>query len=123
MKTFKRILGRNILINCLVNTADVSDTEDIFFSDKVNLHRNTINTNTCKVKFMHVNLPMELIAKYQSSILSAGYIFVNGIPLFSTYSRDIKFISSQQQDIQTDLTMQAMNSIKAYYANRGFNIV
>ena len=66
---------------------------------------------------------MELIAKYQSVILSADYMFVNGIPFFNTYIRDIKFITSRQQDPNTGLTMQAMKSIKAYYTQRGFKIV
>ena len=37
---------------------------------------------------------MEIIAKYQSVILSPDYMFVNGVPLFNTYSRDIRFITS-----------------------------
>ena len=72
---------------------------------------------------MHVNLPMELIAKYKLVILSPDYMFVNGVPFFNNYSRDIKFITSQQQDPKTGLTMQAMKYIKAYYVNRGSKIV
>ena len=62
---------------------------------------------------MHVNLPMKLIAQYQSVILSADYMFVNGIQLFNTYIRDIMFITLQQQDPKKNLTVQAMKSIKA----------
>ena len=54
---------------------------------------------------MHVNLPIKLITKYQSVILSTDYMFVNGVPFFNTYSRDIRFITSRQQDPKTDLTM------------------
>ena len=67
---------------------------------------------------MHINLHMELIEKYQSVILSADYIFVNGVSFFNAYIPDIRFITSRQQYLKTDLTMQAMNSIKAYYTNR-----
>ena len=66
---------------------------------------------------------MELIAKYQSVISSADYMFVNSVPLFNNYSRDIGFITSQQQYLNTDLTIQAMESIQAYYKKRGFKIV
>ena len=67
---------------------------------------------------MHINLHMELIEKYQSVILSVDYIFVNGVSFFNAYIPDIRFITSRQQYLKTDLTMQAMNSIKAYYTNR-----
>ena len=50
-------------------------------------------------------------------------MFVNGVPFFNTFSRDIRFITSRQQDPKTDLTMQTMKSIKAYYAKRGLKIV
>ena len=57
---------------------------------------------------MHVNLPMEIIAKYQLVILSDDFMLVNGVPFFNTYSRGIRFITSRQQDPKTDLNMQAM---------------
>ena len=72
---------------------------------------------------MHVNLPMELIGKYQFVILSADYMFVNGVPFLNAYSRAIKFIASWQQYPKIDMTMYAMKSIKAYYAKRGLKIV
>ena len=72
---------------------------------------------------MHVNLPMKIIAKYQSVILSADYMFVNGFLFLNTYSHEIKFITSRQQDLKTDLNIQAMKSIKDYYGKRGFKIV
>ena len=72
---------------------------------------------------MHVNLPMELIGKYQSVLLSNDYMSVNGVPLLNTYRCDIRLITSQQQESKIDLTMQATKSIKAYYAKRVFKIV
>ena len=39
---------------------------------------------------------MEVIDKYQLVILSADYIFINGVPLFNTYSHDIDFITSRR---------------------------
>ena len=50
-------------------------------------------------------------------------MFVNGVLLFNNYSCDIKFITSQQQDPKTDVKMQAMKSIKDYYAKRVLKIV
>ena len=35
-------------------------------------------------------------------------MFVNGVPVFNTYRRDIKFITSRKKDPNRDLTMQAM---------------
>ena len=102
---------------------DVSAAEDIFGPDEGSPHEKTVRTKPQEVKSMHGNLPMELIAKYQSVILSADYMFVNGVPFFNTYNRDIKFVTSRQQDPKTDLTMQAMKSIKAKYAKRGYKIV
>ena len=40
-------------------------------------------------------------------------MFVNGVPFFNTYSREIMFIAQRQQNLKTDLIMQAMKSIKA----------
>ena len=66
---------------------------------------------------------MEPSAIYQSVILSADYMFVKDVQFFITYSHGIRFIASQQQDQKTGMTIQVMNSIKAYYAMWGFNIV
>ena len=50
-------------------------------------------------------------------------MFVNDVLFFNTYSHDINFVASRQQDKNNDINMQAMNSIKAYYTNMGFKIV
>ena len=66
--TFKRIMGRNLPTNCLFNIADVSSTEDIFGTDEGSLRGKTVITKPQEVNYIHVNLPMELIAKYNSVI-------------------------------------------------------
>ena len=71
---------------------------------------------------MHANLPMEPVSKYLSVILSAEYMFVNGVPFFNTYSRNIRFFTSRQQVPNIDLRIQSMKSIKDYYLKRGFKI-
>ena len=118
VKTLKWIIGRNLLTNCPFNIADVSSVKEISGTEEGRLRRKTVRTEPQEVKSTHVNLPMELIVKYQSVILSADYIFVNGVSFFNAYIPDIRFITSRQQYLKTDLTMQAMNSIKAYYTNR-----
>ena len=123
VKMLKRIIGRNLLTNCLVNIADVSAAEDIFGLDEGSLCRKTVRTKPQELNSMHVNLHMEHIAKYQSVILSADYVFVNGVPFLNTYSRDIKLINSRQQDPKTDMTMKDTKPIRAYYAKRGFKKV
>ena len=50
-------------------------------------------------------------------------MFVKDVLFFNTHSCDIKFITSKQQDPKTDMTMQAMKSIKDYYAKRVLKIV
>ena len=82
-----------MLTNCPVNIAEVSATYYILGPDEGSLSRKTVRTKPQEVKSMHANLPMELIAKYQSVILSADYVFVNDAPFFNTYNRDIKFIT------------------------------
>ena len=82
-----------------------------------------VRTKTQEVKSIHVKLTMEIIAKHQSIILSADYMFVNSVPFFNTYSCDIRFITSRQNDSKTDITTQAIKSINAYYEKRGFKIV
>ena len=109
VKTLKRIIGGNLLSNCQINIADVSAIEETFVPDEGSLRGKTVRNNSQEFKSIHINLPMEPIAKYQSVLLAADYIFVNGVSFFSTYSRNIKFITSQQQDPKIDLTIQAMN--------------
>ena len=108
VKTLNRIIGRNILTNCPVNIAYVSDTEEIFGKYEGILHGKKVITKPQEVKSIHVNLPMELITKYQSVILSADYMFVNSVPFLNIYSRDIRFITSWQQDSKIDITMQTI---------------
>ena len=66
---------------------------------------------------------MELMEKYQLFILSTNFMFVNNVPFFKTYSRDIRFIASRNKGLKKNMTLHAMKSIKAYYAKRGFRIV
>ena len=106
-----------------MSITDFSAAEDISVPDEVSLHVKTVRTKPREVKPMHANLTMEIIAKYQSVILSANYMFVNGVLLFNTYIHDINSITSRQQDPNTDITMPTMKSIKAYYEKRGFKIV
>ena len=96
-KTPKWIIGRNLLTNFSVNIADFCAAEHIFGPDKGSLHRKTVITKPREVKSIHINLHIELIAKYQSVILSAEYMFVNDVLLFNTYIRDIGFITSRHQ--------------------------
>ena len=122
VKTLKRIICSNLLTNSMVNITDVSAAEDILGPNEGSLCGKTVRTKLREFNSMHVNLPMELIEKYQLVILSAEYMFVNGVSFLNIYSRDIKFITSWQQDPNTDLTMQAIKSSKAYYKKRGFKI-
>ena len=94
MKTLKRIIGRNLLTNFPVNISDIRVAEDIFVPDEGSLRGKTVRTKPQEFMSTHINLPMEIIAKYQSVILSPDYMFVNGVPLFNTYSRDNRFITS-----------------------------
>ena len=123
MKTLKQIIGINLITNFPVNIEDVSAADDIFVLYEVSLCGKTVRTNPQEVNSIHVNLSMEIIAEYQSVLLSAGYMFVKGVLFFNTYSCGIKFITPWKQDLKTDLTIQSMKSIKAYYAKRGFKIV
>ena len=50
-------------------------------------------------------------------------MFVNGAPFVNTYSCVIRFVTSRQQDPKKYPKMQAMKSIQACYAKKGFNIV
>ena len=84
MKILKQIIGRNLLTNCPVNIADFSAAEYIFGPDEGNLHGKTVRSKPQELKSIQVNLPMELIAKYQSVILSSDYMFLNGVSFFNT---------------------------------------
>ena len=66
---------------------------------------------------------MELISKYHSVILFTDYMFLNSVPFFNTYSCNISFITSLQQKLKTDQTIQSIKPIEVYYAKRGFEIV
>ena len=67
--------------------------DDLFGPDEGSISGKIFKTKPQEVKSMHINLPMELIAKYQLVILSADYMFVNGVPFFNTYISDIKFVT------------------------------
>ena len=90
----KRIIISNMITNCPVNIADVSAAEDIFDLNEGIICGKKVRTKPWEVRSHHINLPMELIAKYQSVILSADYMFMNGVLVFYIYSRNIQFVTS-----------------------------
>ena len=61
IKTFKRIVSRNILTKCPVNISYISAAEEIFIRNEGSLRVKVVRTKPQEVKSMHVNLTMEII--------------------------------------------------------------
>ena len=88
---FKQMVIGKSLDNCSIVTNDVTNTHAIFGPNRPGLRRETVRQRPERVVPEYLEIPKDFYRLHHFVILTADVMFVNGIPFFTTLSRDIRF--------------------------------
>jgi hypothetical protein len=122
-KHFIKIVTSNQLPNCPVTRADILAAEHIFGPDVGSLKGKTVRHRPHLAKPVIEPLPPEIMSRYRHVTLAADIMYVNGIPMLVTISRNIRFVTVEALPNRNIATL--VNGIKAVvkiYKRACFNV-
>jgi hypothetical protein len=90
-KHFIQIVTSNQLPNCPVTRADIIAAEHIFGPDIGSLKGKTVRRQPHLAKPTIEPLPHQIMSRYRNVTLAADVMYVNGIPMLVTISRNLRF--------------------------------
>ena len=117
-KNYKPYTEKIYMIDFPISLTDVNASGHIFGKYEGSLYGKTVRSNPNQVCSTHINTPKNLMERHQPVILSADFIFVNGIPFFFTISHHIKFITALMTKYQRiKPVIETVKEIKSHYAS------
>ena len=122
-KHFIKIVTSNQLPNCPVTRADIIAAEHIFGPDVGSLKGKTVRRRPHLAKPHIEPLPPQIMSRYRNVTLAADVMYVNGIPMLLTISRNLHFATVEALPNRNMTTL--VNGIKAVakiYKRASFHI-
>jgi hypothetical protein len=89
-KRFIQIVTSNQLPNCPVTKADIVTAEHLFGCDVGSLKGKTVRRRPHLAKPTIEPLPPQIMSRYRNVTLAADVMYVNGIPMLVTISRNLR---------------------------------
>jgi hypothetical protein len=120
---FIQIVTSNQLPNCPITRADIIAAEHIFGPDIGSLKGKTVRRRPHLAKPVIEPLPPQIMSRYRNVTLAADLMYVNGIPMLVTISRNVRFVTVEALPNRNIPTL--VNGIKAVatiYKRAGFRI-
>ena len=93
LENMKMILKQNLIEDCSVTTKDVETAERVFGPDVGTLKGKTVRKKSPVVKNDLIEIPPEILERYQDLVLEIDLMFVNGMPMLTSIDTTIKFRS------------------------------
>jgi hypothetical protein len=91
-KKFFKLLEQGYYRNCPITADDAKRALHIYGTDILMLQGKTVRRKpSALTAIRHVDIPQTVTDRHPSVILSADYMFVNGIPILHTISQNYKF--------------------------------
>jgi hypothetical protein len=122
-KHFIRIITSNQLPNCPVTRANILAAEHMFGPDVGSLKGKTVRRHPHLAKPSIEPLPPEIMSRYHHITLAADVMFVNGIPMLISTSRNIRFGTVEaipNHNIPT--LVKGITSVGTMYKRAGFRV-
>jgi hypothetical protein len=123
LKDYVRIITSNLLPNSPVTKADIMAAEHIFGPDVGSLKGKTVRRRPPQVKDVVEPLPPSIMERYRNITLCADIMYVNGIAMLVTVSRNIRFATVEALSNRKAPTIEkAIKAVKSVYLRSGFKI-
>lgn len=120
---FENIIRLNLLLGCPTTVQDVQISNKIYGPDAGALKGKTTRRKPIPVRNDIVYIPPELIKIHRDVILCIDIMFADGMPLFVSISRSIKFTTIQSIPYRThDTLCAAVQAISSLYKKAGFEV-
>jgi hypothetical protein len=122
-KHFIQIVTSNQLPNCPVTRADIIAAEHIFGPDVGSLKGKTVRRRPHLAKPTIEPLPPQIMSRYRNVTLAADVMYVNGIPMLVSISRNIRFATVEALPNRNISTLvKGVKAIATVYKRAGFQI-
>jgi len=93
LENMKMILKQNLIEDCTVTTKDAETAKQVFGPDVGTLKGKTVRKKSPIVKNDLIEIPPEILERYQDLVLEIDLMFVNGMPMLTSIYTTIKFRS------------------------------
>ena len=124
LKDYLRIIDANLLPGTNVTREDIIAAEDIFGPNLGAIKGKTTRTKTDHVEHLLTPVPAEIYATHPTITLMIDIFYVNGLPFFTTKSRNYKFGTVEHilsRNIKT--VTKALGAVIDLYHSRGLSVI
>jgi len=114
-------VSRNLIPNCPVTSADITNARAIFGPDLPSVRGKTVRRTPAPVVADYVGVPRDLVNANKSMTLAADVFFVDGTAFLMTVSRRIKFVTAEHLPTRTAVSLSKhMTRVLDVYRWAGF---
>ncbi len=122
-KDFQGLVSGNLIPNCPIARADISNAGKMFGPDLASIHGKTVQRMPAPVVADYVAIPQQLVDANKAVTLAADMFFVDGIAFLITVSRRIKFVTTKHLPVRTAMSLSKyLQQVLLVYGWAGFRV-
>ena len=122
-RDYKGMVSNNIVPNCPITSADISNARAIFGPDLPSIRGKTVRRAPAPVVGDYVAVPRSLVDANKIVTLAADVFFVDGTAFLLTVARRIKFVTAEHVPVRTALSLSKhMKRVTEVYGRAGFRV-
>ena len=119
----KGLVSNNMIKNCLVPTAAITNARNIFGKDFASLRSKTVQWTPAPLVGDYVVVPTGVIERNKTVTLAADVFFVDRITFLLTVLRNIKFITAKHVATRTAKSISKhLDCLIQVYRQAGFSV-
>jgi hypothetical protein len=120
---FKRLVSNNMITNCPITTAAITNARNIFGKDLASVRGKNMQWALAPVVGDYVVVPKGIMERSKTVALAADVFFVDGIAFLLTVSRNIKFITAKHVATRTAKSLSKhLDCVIQVYTRAGFSV-
>jgi hypothetical protein len=120
---FQGLVSSNLIPNCPIARANISNAHKIFGPDLASIHGKTVQWMPAPVVADYVAIPWQLVDANKAVTLVADVFFMDGIAFLITVSRRIKFVTTEHQPVRMVTSLSKhLQQVLLVYGRAGFRV-